>query len=37
MIDRVRVWVSLAEEHFKGTKTRFFLMPGNDDIFDIDR
>lgn len=36
MIERISAWVSLAEEHFKGTKTKFFLMPGNDDIFDID-
>lgn len=36
MTERIRAWVSLAEEHFKGTQTKFFLMPGNDDIFDID-
>jgi len=36
MTQRIKEWVSIAEQHFKNTKTKFFLMPGNDDIFDID-
>lgn len=36
MVERVTQWVKLAEEHLKGTGTKFFMMAGNDDIYDVD-
>jgi len=33
---RVRNWLDLADKVLKGTKTRLFVSPGNDDVFDID-
>jgi uncharacterized protein len=36
MVERVREWVSLAEERLGKTSVRCFISPGNDDIFDID-
>jgi len=36
MRDAVARWVRLAEERLRGTGVRCFIMPGNDDEFDID-
>jgi len=36
MLKRVSEWVSLAEQLVKETGIRFLLMPGNDDIREID-
>lgn len=36
MVERVREWVSLAEERLGNTQVRCFISPGNDDIFEID-
>lgn len=36
MVERVREWVKLADQHFKGTGTKFFMMAGNDDIYEVD-
>lgn len=34
---RVERWLALADERLKGTGTRCFITPGNDDQFSIDR
>jgi len=36
MRDSVERWVRLAEERLRGTGVRCFVMPGNDDEFEID-
>lgn len=36
MVERVREWMSLAEERLGKTQVRCFISPGNDDIFEID-
>ncbi len=36
MRESVERWVRLAEERLRGTGVRCFVMPGNDDEFDID-
>lgn len=36
MVDAVARWVALAEERLRGTGVRCYIMPGNDDEFDID-
>jgi Icc-related predicted phosphoesterase len=36
MVAEVRRWIELAEERLAGTGVRCFVMPGNDDEFDID-
>jgi Icc-related predicted phosphoesterase len=36
MRESVARWVRLAEERLRGTGVRCFVMPGNDDEFDID-
>jgi len=36
MVERVREWVSLAEERLGKTSVRCFISPGNDDILEID-
>jgi Icc-related predicted phosphoesterase len=36
IVERVREWVSLAEERLRGTPVKCFISPGNDDIFEID-
>jgi len=36
MVERVRQWVQLAEQHLKPKGIRCFIMPGNDDIYEID-
>jgi hypothetical protein len=34
--DRIRAWVSTAEQRLKGTGIKCFISPGNDDRFSID-
>jgi Icc-related predicted phosphoesterase len=36
MVESISQWVSLAESHLKDTDVKCFMMPGNDDIFEID-
>jgi Icc-related predicted phosphoesterase len=36
MVERVREWVSLAEERLGKTSVKCFISPGNDDIPEID-
>jgi Icc-related predicted phosphoesterase len=36
MADGVRRWVQIAEERLKGTQTKCYIGPGNDDRFGID-
>jgi len=36
MLESVRKWLALAEERLKGTKTKCYISPGNDDISEID-
>jgi Icc-related predicted phosphoesterase len=36
MLERIKKWVELAENFVKAYKIRFLLMPGNDDIHEID-
>ena len=36
MVERLREWMSLAEQRLGKTPVRCFISPGNDDVFDID-
>jgi hypothetical protein len=36
MCDSVSSWIKLAEERLKGSRTRCYISPGNDDTFAID-
>jgi len=36
MEDRVKTWVSYADQKLKGTNVRCYVCPGNDDMFEID-
>jgi len=36
MIESMTRWVSLVEEHLRGTGIKCFIMPGNDDYFELD-
>ena len=36
MVDTVERWVRIAEENLKHTDIKCFIMPGNDDQFEID-
>ena len=36
MVERLREWISLAEERLGKTSVKCFISPGNDDIFDLD-
>ena len=36
MVDRVREWVSLAEERLGKTDVKCYISPGNDDLFEVD-
>jgi len=36
MVEGVQRWIKIAEERLRGTGTKCFLMPGNDDRIDID-
>jgi Icc-related predicted phosphoesterase len=36
IVDRIKKWLDLAENVVKEHKVQFLLMPGNDDIYEID-
>ncbi len=36
MLDELRLWVELADERLAGTGTRAYVIPGNDDPWEID-
>jgi len=36
MVERLREWISLAEERLGKTSVKCFISPGNDDISDLD-
>jgi Icc-related predicted phosphoesterase len=36
IVERIKKWVDLAENVVKEHKVQFLLMPGNDDIYEID-
>lgn len=36
MIESITQWIALAERHLKDTDVKCYVMPGNDDIFEID-
>ena len=36
MKEGIKRWVGIAENRLKGTKTKCYISPGNDDRFDID-
>jgi Icc-related predicted phosphoesterase len=36
MVERLREWISLAEERLGKTSVKCFISPGNDDVFDVD-
>lgn len=36
IVQRVKEWVTLAEERLAGTGVETYIMPGNDDYFEID-
>ncbi len=36
IVERIREWMTLADERLKGTAVKRFISPGNDDIFQID-
>jgi hypothetical protein len=37
MEERVRTWMSYADEKLKGSNVRCYVCPGNDDMFEIDK
>ncbi len=37
MVERVADWVKLADQHLRGTGTKFYMMAGNDDIYEVDK
>jgi Icc-related predicted phosphoesterase len=36
LLDELRLWVELADERLQGTETRAYVIPGNDDPWEID-
>ncbi|MEM1587396.1 MAG: metallophosphoesterase [Thermoproteota archaeon] len=36
MLERIKKWVALGEDFIKNYKIPLYIMPGNDDIFEID-
>jgi Icc-related predicted phosphoesterase len=36
MVDRMREWITLAEERLGKSSVKCFISPGNDDLFDLD-
>ncbi len=36
MAERLRSWLELAEERLHGSGTRLYIIPGNDDRFEVD-
>lgn len=37
MLQRLKEWVSLADERLKGTTYKVYMAPGNDDYFEVDK
>lgn len=37
ILQRVEEWIALAEERLKGKGVECFILPGNDDIFEVDQ
>jgi len=36
MVDRVKEWVTLADDRLKESRTKYYVLPGNDDRFSVD-
>ena len=36
MLDGIKRWISIAEEKLKGSSVKCYIMPGNDDVMEID-
>jgi len=36
MLERIAQWVELAEQHLRPRGIQFYMMPGNDDVYDVD-
>lgn len=36
LLDELRLWVQLADERLEGTETRAYVIPGNDDPWEVD-
>jgi len=36
LLDELRLWIQLADERLEGTGTRAYVIPGNDDPWEID-
>jgi len=36
ILQRAEEWLALAEERLKGKNVECFILPGNDDVFDVD-
>lgn len=36
LLDELRLWVQLADERLAGTETRAYVIPGNDDPWEVD-
>jgi hypothetical protein len=37
MLKRLKEWIALADERFKGTQYKVYMAPGNDDHFEVDQ
>src|SRR3972149_1151812 len=37
MLKRLKEWIALADERFKGTSYKVYMAPGNDDHFEVDQ
>ncbi len=37
ILQRVEEWIALAEERLRGKGVECFILPGNDDVFDVDQ
>ncbi len=37
MVERMEKWVSLIEQHLKDSEIKCYILPGNDDRFEIDK
>lgn len=36
LLDELRLWIELADERLAGTETRAYVIPGNDDPWEVD-
>jgi uncharacterized protein len=36
MVERLRTWITVADDRLTGTTTKCYISPGNDDFFEID-